>query len=150
MAGAGWTCPHCGRWFGKRQAHVCAPPTTAAAWLKDRPRELRAIYAAIAKHMRTLGPVHIEAVSVGFLIKRRSTIAELRPRRTGFALSFVLHRELNDGRVTRKLPMSQGRVYHWVWLKTGADVDAQVRAWLTESYALAEAPAAPRRTPRRG
>src|SRR5581483_1273341 len=115
-----------------------------------RPRDLRAIYDAVAKHMRKLGPVHIEAVSVGFLIKRKSTIAELRPRRVGFALSFVMHRELNDGRVTRKLHLSQGRVYHYVVLKTAADVDAQVRAWLTESYALAEAPAPPRRTPRRG
>jgi hypothetical protein len=110
------------------------------AWFDGRPRELRGVYEAVARHLRKLGPVHIEAVGVGFLIKRKSTIAELRPRRVGFALSFVLRREVRDARVTRRLPMSGGRAAHSVLLKKAAEVDAQVRGWLTEAYALAEAP----------
>jgi hypothetical protein len=31
--------------------------------------------------------------------------------------------------------MSRGEVYHYVVLKRARDVDATVRAWLTESYA---------------
>ena len=110
----GWTCPECGRWFGKRQAHFCEPGTTAEAWFKGRPPALRKIYDAVARHVRKLGPVHIEAVTIGFLIKRKSTIAELRPRRVGFGLSFVLRRELNDARVTRRIAMTGGCVYHVV------------------------------------
>jgi hypothetical protein len=137
---AGWTCPECGRWFGQRQAHVCAPAVSVDAWFEGRPPELRRIYDAVARHVRKLGEVHIEAVSIGFLIKRKRTIAELRPRRVGFGLSFVLRREVSDERITRRLPMSGGQVYHVVPLARPAEVDAQVRGWLTEAYALAEPP----------
>jgi hypothetical protein len=101
------------------------------AWFEGRPRELKGIYDAVARHLRKLGEVHIEAVSIGFLIKRKYTIAELRPRRVGFGLSFVLGRELTDERITRRLPMSRGRVYHVVPLTGPREVDAQVRGWLT-------------------
>jgi hypothetical protein len=137
---SGWTCPKCGRWFGKRQAHVCAPAMTVDAWFEGRPRELRSIYDAVAQHLKRLGPVHIEPVSVGFLIKKKRTIIELRPRRVGFGLSFILQRDLADPRITRKMPMSRGEVCHVVVLKSAKEVDAQVKGWLTETYALAEPP----------
>jgi hypothetical protein len=131
----GWSCPKCGRWFGKRQAHVCAPATTTDAWFEGRPPELRAVYEAVARHLRKLGPVHIEPVSVGFLIKKKRTLIELRPRRVGFAISFILSRDVNDPRIRRKIAMSRGEVAHYVLLLTPKDVDARLRGWLTESYA---------------
>jgi hypothetical protein len=134
----GWTCPECGRWFGKRQTHVCAPAMSADAWFVGRPPELRAIYDAVARHLKRLGPIHIEPVSIGFLIKKKRTIIELRPRKVGFGLSFILGRELSDPRITRRIAMSRGDVYYVVPLATANEVDAQVRGWLTEAYAQAE------------
>jgi hypothetical protein len=113
---------------------------SADTWFEGRPGELRGIYDAVARHLHRLGPVHIEAVGVGFLIKRKRTIAELRPRQVGFALSFIVRRELHHERLTRRLPLPKGQVCHFVVLERSADVDAQVRASLTEAFATAEAP----------
>jgi hypothetical protein len=134
-AQTGWVCPDCGRWFGKRQAHFCAPAMSADAWFEGKAPGLRPIYEAVARHVRKLGPVHIEPVSVGFLIKKKRTLIELRPRRVGFAVSFILGREVSDPRISRTLAMSGAAVVHYVLLTRASDVDAQLRGWLTEAYA---------------
>ena len=134
-----WTCPECGRPFGKRRAHVCAPGLTADAYFDGKPPELRRIYAAVAKHVRKLEGAFIEPVSVGILFKRERTFAELRPRRKGFALSFVLRRPLRDERVTRTITMGE-QLCHFVVLLEAKDVDDQVRGWLTEAFAMQAAP----------
>ena len=99
------------------------------AWFKGRPPELRRIYDAVARHVRKLGEVHIEAVGIGFLIKRKRTIAELRPRRVGFGLSFVLRREVSDARITRRLPMSGGQVYPVVPLSRNLTLNVAVLSY---------------------
>lgn len=141
---AGWTCPKCGRWFGQRQAHFCAPPTTVDRWFKDRPKELRAIYDRVAKHFEKLGAV-TEALNIGFQFKRLRTIAELRPRKAGFTLWFVVRRVIEDPRITRRLSGSGDKVYHFVVLTRPAEVDAQLRGWLTEAVASAEPPKSSKR-----
>lgn len=130
-----WTCPKCGRPFGKPRGHICAPGMTVDEYFADRPPELRKIYDAVAKQIAKLKGAHTEAVSVGVLFKRERTFAELRPRREGFALSLVMRRPLRDERITRTITMSGDQLCHFVLLKMATDVDAQVRAWLTESFA---------------
>jgi hypothetical protein len=97
------------------------------------PRE-RPIYEAVMAHLRTLGPVHVEPVSVGIFIKKSATFVELRPKQRWVALSFPLPRRLDHGKIARK-PITVGqRTYHVVNLRDPADVDEDIRAWLTESY----------------
>jgi hypothetical protein len=98
------------------------------------PERERPIFDAVMAHVETLGPVHVEPVSVGIFLKRSHTFAELRPKVRWVALSFGLLREVEHPRIARKMRGSGRRVYHVVNVVEPADIDDQVRDWLTEAY----------------
>ncbi len=94
----------------------------------------RPIFEAVMAHLRTLGPVHVEPVSVGIFIKKSGNFVQLRPMARWVALSFMLPRRIQHPKIARK-PITYGAVtYHVVNLRGPEDVDGDVRAWLSESY----------------
>lgn len=98
----------------------------------------RPVFDAVMAHVRTLGEVHIEPVSVGIFVKRVGRYIQLRPMTKWVALSFSLPRTLHHPKISRK-PQQYGRlVYHVVNLHGPDDVDDDVRAWLTEAWAAAD------------
>ncbi|HET6534126.1 MAG TPA: DUF5655 domain-containing protein [Actinoplanes sp.] len=130
-----WTCPQCEREFGRaRQSHVCVPGSTVDHSFGGRAARWRPIYDAIAAHVTALGPVHQDAVQVGVFLKHRKTFAEVRPKARSLHLWLMLSRPLHDDRISRRMPVAAGRFAHVVKLTTAADVDDQVRDWLTEAY----------------
>lgn len=132
-----WTCPGCDRTFGRKgQGHLCIPGTTIDDWFADEPAEHRAIHDAIAEHLELLGDVHIEAVAVGIFYKRARMLAELRGRADHLALGMVLPDSAEHPRFTRRSPMSGGRRFLALPLRTVDDVDDQVRDWLTTAWEL--------------
>lgn len=98
------------------------------------PERERPIYDAVMAHLDTLGPVHVEPVSVGIFLKRGRRFADLRPKQKWVALSFVLTREVDSPKIARRLQSSSERIHHVVNLRTPDDVDDDVCGWLTESY----------------
>lgn len=104
------------------------------------PAHERPVYEAVAAHLATVGPVHVEPVSVGIFLKRSSTFAELRPTARAVALWLALPGVVEHPRVRRRVRVSAARTYHLVHLREPSDVDDDVRAWLTEAY-LAAPPA---------
>lgn len=96
----------------------------------------REIFDCVMVHFSEVGPVLAEAVSVGILFKQTRTFAELRPRRTGFGLSFILSRAIEDARITRTTRVSRTshRRSYGVNIVRPEDVDDVVRSWLTEAY----------------
>lgn len=92
------------------------------------------MFEAVLAHLETVGPVHVEPVSVGILIKRVRTFAELRPRPDRVMLSVLLSRTVQHPRIAKRLRTSGRRVGHFVELRSPGDVDDDVRRWLTESY----------------
>jgi Domain of unknown function (DUF5655) len=129
-----WTCPACGREFGNKQSHVCAPALSPDAYFMSRPPYEREIFESVREHLESLGPVIVEPVSVGILFKRRRTFVELRPMARWVHLSFGLNYRRAHPRITRTTPGQGGRTYHGVRITGPADVDDEIRAWLTESY----------------
>jgi hypothetical protein len=131
-----WTCPKCDRRFGRRnQSHECSPAMTLEDYFAaDGPPFERPIFDAVHGHLTTLGPLHLEPVSVGLFFKRSRTFAELRPMTRWMVLSFILSRRVDDPRITRVVPISGSRVYHQTKLHAPDDVDEQVRGWLTDAY----------------
>ena len=133
-----WSCPACGREFGKRQSHFCAPALSPDSYFANRPpagREIeREIFEAVRAHLEGLGPVIVEPVGVGILFKNRRTFVELRPMTRWVALSFGLNHRCEHPRITRTIPVTNGRTYHAIRVLSAADIDQQVREWLTESY----------------
>lgn len=130
-----WTCPRCDREFGRaHQSHTCVPGCTVDATFAGRPPGLRAIYDAIAGHLLGLGPVHEDAVGVGVFLKRDRKLAEVRPRSRDVSLALYLPRPVRDPRISRVLNPGAPQVIHILLLRDAAQVDPQVRDWLTEAF----------------
>jgi hypothetical protein len=115
-----WTCPECRRRFGRKgQSHECAPAMSVADYFATGPDFERPVFEAVMEHLESVGPVHVEPVSVGIFLKRAQSFAELRPKTKWVALT---------------VRQPGGRGWQMVRLREPADVDEQVRAWLTEAY----------------
>ena len=135
-----WTCPACKRHFGRaNQSHGCAPALTVDDYYDKLDARLRPtfrrIHDALVAHLKKLGPVEVEAVSVGIMLRRSRTFAELRPRRDRLVLSFLLSRPLAHQRIAKTLQLSANRMAYFVDLRSVADIDRELRGWLTEAYA---------------
>jgi hypothetical protein len=98
------------------------------------PERERPIFDAVMEHLESVGEVHVEPVSVGIFLKRSRSFAELRPMTKWVALSFTLPVRLDDPRIARRVAVSANRTWYVVNLREPADVDDQVRSWLTEAY----------------
>lgn len=132
-----WTCPDCGRSFGRSgQSHLCVPATTVDEWFADEPAAHRAIHDRIVEHLELLGDVRVEAVAVGIFYKRRRNLAELRPRADHLGLAMVLPAGRDHARFSRRTRMDGDRTSYSVPLRAPDDVDDEVRDWLTEAWDL--------------
>ncbi|MGQ0615484.1 MAG: DUF5655 domain-containing protein [Acidimicrobiia bacterium] len=132
---AGWTCPFCERLFRRAgQSHECSPALPLDEYFATGPERERPIFEAVMAHLDTVGPVHVEPLSVGIFLKRAQRFAELRPMTRWVALSFGLPRQVRSSRIARKVIPYGGRFHHVVNLQGPDDVDADVRGWLTEAY----------------
>jgi hypothetical protein len=132
---ATWQCPECHRQFGRRnQSHECAPAMTLEEYFSTGPERERPIFETVLAHVQTLGPVHVEPVSVGIFLKRSRSFAELRPMRNWVALWFGLSRTVKHPKIARTVKGQGRRTYYVVNVREPVDVDDQVKAWLTEAY----------------
>jgi Domain of unknown function (DUF5655) len=130
-----WECPACGRQFGRRgQGHECAPAISLDEYFSTGPAHERPVFDAVMAHMETLGPVHVEPVSVGIFLKRGARIAELRPMQKWVALSMKLPRPVQHRTIARKVIAYHGRYWHTFNLRGPEDLDDEIRGWLTEAY----------------
>lgn len=129
-----WICPDCGRQFGRRkQSHECAPAMSLDEYFATGPAAERPIFEAVLGHLESLGPVHVEPVSVGIFLKRARTFAELRPMARWIGLWLVLSREIDSDRIARRIHTG-ARTVHVVNLRGPDEVDDDVLSWLTEAY----------------
>jgi len=131
-----WTCPECGRQFRRtRQSHECAPAMTLDDYFATGPPHERPVFDAVMAHLATLGPVHVEPVSVGIVIKRDGSFMELRPMERWVALSFPLRRRAQHRTIVRKVMSYHGRYYHIANVAGPEDLDDALLGLITESYA---------------
>jgi len=134
----GWVCPECGRRFGRaRQSHECAPAMALDEYLSTGPPHERPVVEAVLAHVATLGPVHVEPVSVGIFLKNPRKFAELRPMQRWESLSFPLRRRAAHRTIVRKVVAYQARHWHVANLASPDDYDDDLRALVAEAYGLA-------------
>ncbi len=98
------------------------------------PAHERPVFEAVMTHLATVGPVHVEPVSVGIFLKRAQTFAQLRPKDRWVALSFSLRRPVSHECIVRKVVSYHGRYHHAANLRSPADFDDRLRGWLTDAY----------------
>jgi hypothetical protein len=131
-----WTCPECGRQFRRtRQSHECSPAMTLDEYFATGPPHERPVFEALMAHLATLGPVHVEPVSVGIFIKRDGSFMELRPMEHWVAMSFPLRRRAQHRTIVRKVMQWHGRYYHIANVRQPEDLDDALLDLITESYA---------------
>ena len=84
------------------------------------------------------GPVTVNATKSRITLQARMRFAAVeRPRRTHLNAHFVLTREIESDRL--RVEFIPPRYYvHRLVLRTASDVDAEVRSWLAEAYAVGE------------
>lgn len=107
---------------------------TLHEYLASGPPHERPIVEAVLAYLETLGPVHVEPVSVGIFFKRAQTFAELRPRERWEALSFSLGHRVEHPRIRRKVMLYGSSYYHIADLRSPDDFDEDLRGWLAEAY----------------
>jgi Domain of unknown function (DUF5655) len=131
-----WTCPECGRQFRRtRQSHECSPAMTLDEYFATGPPHERPVFEAVMAHLATLGPVHVEPVSVGIFIKRDGSFMELRPMERWVAMSFPLRRRAQHRTIVRKVMQWHGRYFHIANVRQPEDLDDALLDLITESYA---------------
>lgn len=109
------------------QSHVCAPGCTVDESSAGRPPIQRNIYNTLVAYLRTIGPVHEDAVTVGVFRKNDHKLAEIRPMATGLSLALILRRKIDQSRVSRHVKVSADRFAHVVRLTSVEDVDNELR-----------------------
>lgn len=92
------------------------------------------MYDAIVDHLRTLGPVHEDAVSVGVFLKTDRKLAEVRPRSADILVYLYLPLPVHDPRIRRIIGAGSARVVHELILREPAAVDDFVRDLLTRAF----------------
>jgi hypothetical protein len=107
---------------------------TLDEYFSTGPERERPIFDAVFGYLETLGPIHVEPVSVGIFLKSTGGFVELRPMTKWVAMSFPLPYTLDHPRIARKMKGSGPKTYHVVNLREPADLDDQVKEWLAESY----------------
>jgi Domain of unknown function (DUF5655) len=136
-----WICPECGRQFARSgQSHECAPAMSLEDYFATGPPRERPIFEAVMAHVETIGPVHVEPVSVGIFLKRARSFAQLRPMQNWVALSFSLHRRVSHPTIVRKVVPYSGNYFHVANLRGPEDFDDDLRDYLTEAYLLSPPP----------
>lgn len=132
-----WVCPRCGRQFGRaKQSHECAPAMTLEEYFSTGPERERPIFDAVIRHLASVGPVHVEPVSVGIFLKRARSFSELRPKRDWVAISFSLARPVTHPRIVRKVVLYGSSYFHVANIRDVDDLDDEILGWLTEAYLL--------------
>lgn len=134
-ATAGWTCPDCGRLFGRTgQGHDCAPGLSIEEYFETGPTHERPVFEAVMAHVQSLGPVHADVVSVGIFLKNPRKFAELRPMQHWVAVSFSLRRQATHRTITRKVGSYGSKFWHTANVTTPDDLDDALRDLLAEAY----------------
>jgi hypothetical protein len=130
-----WVCPECKREFGRpKQSHECAPAMTVEEYFSTGPPHERPVFEAVLAYVESLGPIHVEPVSVGIFLKSSRSFIELRPKTKWVALSFPLPHPIDHPRIARRMKGSGSTTYFVVNLRTPDDLDDTVKDWLAESY----------------
>jgi len=131
-----WTCPACGRRFGRtNQSHDCVPAMSLEDYFSTGPERERPIFEAVMRRLDGVGALHVEPVSVGIFLKRNGRrFAQLRPMQRWVALSFSLRRRVQHPTITRRVVPHHGRYHHVANLQSAADLDHELGDWLIEDY----------------
>jgi hypothetical protein len=129
-----WSCPRCGaKLLSRGLSHSCGR-FSVARFLKGRDSRERALFGRFVALVAACGPYEVAPAKtrVAFLVKVRfASVNRLGPG--GMEVHFVLPRQLPSTRLRRIDRVGRLFVHHLRVLQS-EELDAEVGAWLRESY----------------
>lgn len=133
-----WRCSQCAREFARKgQAHSCRTVALESHLVNGSP-EVTRIYLALERVVREFGPFRAVPTQTQITLSARTSFAGVTIRKQWLNLELVLTREIEHPRITRVEKVSQRTIVHTVRLRSVRNVDAQLRAWLREAYAVGQ------------
>ena len=110
--------------------------TVASHFVKSAD-SVRATYEALLTASRSLGPVREEPKKTSIHLVRSTAFAGVATRKDTLILTLKAEAQVKHHRVLRAQQASANRWHIELRLAHPDDVDAQVRFWLAQAYALA-------------
>jgi hypothetical protein len=129
-----WICPKCGaRLITRNLSHSCGRFTLAALFRDARPGVL-ALARRYVRMLESLGDVQVIPQKTRLVCVARVRFGGLTPRKDGFLAAFALRRWITHPRIVKTVDYGPRWRAHFVAVKSRADLDAELRAWLQESH----------------
>ncbi|HAF23942.1 MAG TPA: hypothetical protein DCK93_13730 [Blastocatellia bacterium] len=110
---------------------------TIAGHFENREPVVKAIYGAIIKAAKKLGPVSEEAKKTSIHLVRKSAFAGVATRKTGLILTLKSDSDVASKRIMKRQQTSANRWHVEIKLESPAQVDRELVSWLKKAYTLA-------------
>lgn len=95
-------------------------------------------YEVLLSAVGELGPFDVEEKQTSLHITHGRAFLGVHPRNGGLLLNIVTIGPLVSDRIRKSEQISKGRCHNEVVVTDAAQIDAELRGWLREAYALAE------------
>ena len=133
-----WSCEKCGRTFANRnQPHACARHRLEDHF-DGRPPGIRALFDAFLAALEEIGPVTVLPQKTRIAFHVRMSFAQVTPRRGGLDCHLILARRIEDPRFLDVQTFSPRNHLHRFRITSVEEIDARMRAWMREAYAVGE------------
>ena len=131
-----WQCPTCRRRFAKRsQWHSCSSRSVDDHF-RGKDARLRSLFEELIRRLRRTGPLRFDAVQTSINLISTHHFGGVRVRNDHLRVGFLAKAPIKDARILHTLHVGPRRVGHAVAIRSRADLDAKVLAWLRDAQAL--------------
>ena len=104
---------------------------------EGRAPEVKAIYAAILKAAKALGPVSEEPKKTSIHLVRKTAFAGVATRKTALILTLKSEADVVNPRIKKREQASAHRWHLEIKLENPKEVDRELISWLSKAYELA-------------
>jgi uncharacterized protein DUF5655 len=130
-----WTCPKCGRKLvGRNMWHACGD-YSVEGFLDGRGERARALFERFEGLIAACGPYEVAPAKtrVAFMARVRfAGVSAISDR--GMTIAFGLPRPVRHPRIRKIEDYGGGWYGHWMRIRSPEELDAELLAWLRESY----------------
>ena len=112
-------------------------PVTVASHFARSAESVVATYAAILEAARALGPVREDPKKTSIHLVRSSAFAGVATRKDALILTLKAEAHIESPRIHRSDQASARRWHVEIRLREPREVDAELRRWISQAYALA-------------
>jgi len=132
-----WRCAKCRREFANRnQTHTCAGLHSLAHHFKGKPPVIRRMFNRVRAMVEEIGPVRVLPEKTRIAFQVRMSFAQVTPRAKWLDGHVVLARRLESPRFRKIETFSPRNHLHAFRIASVDEIDEELRAWLTEAYAV--------------